>query len=151
LIEPVEVHFQWRPQSRDPNDEMVLEAAINGRADALVTYNVADFAGPAERFRISVLFIRVGAYERHLRRVRRRNAARRKALLDAIQTHLRDRVEVTGDGAGAHVVLWPKRHTAENSIVAQAASRSVGVYGIVRYFVTRPSRAGNSGRDSKAG
>ena len=42
-------------QSRDPNDEMVLEAAINGRADALVTYNVADFAGPAERFRISVL------------------------------------------------------------------------------------------------
>jgi putative PIN family toxin of toxin-antitoxin system len=49
LIEPVEVHFQWRPQSRDPNDE------INGRADALVTYNVADFAGPAERFRISVL------------------------------------------------------------------------------------------------
>jgi putative PIN family toxin of toxin-antitoxin system len=51
LIEPVEVHFQWRPQSRDPNDEMVLEAAINGGADALVTFNVADFAGPAERFR----------------------------------------------------------------------------------------------------
>ena len=55
LIEPVEVHFQWRPQSWDPNDEMVLEAAINGRADALVTYNVADFAVAAERFRISVL------------------------------------------------------------------------------------------------
>jgi hypothetical protein len=34
---------------------MVLEAAINGRADALVTYNVADFAGIGERFRISVL------------------------------------------------------------------------------------------------
>ena len=55
LIERVEVHFQWRPQSRDPNDEMVIEAAINGRADALVTYNVADFAGAAERFRIPVL------------------------------------------------------------------------------------------------
>ena len=55
LIDPVEVHFQWRPQSRDPNDEMVLEAAINGQADALVTYNVADFAGVAERFRILVL------------------------------------------------------------------------------------------------
>jgi predicted nucleic acid-binding protein len=54
LVEPVEIHFQWRPQFRDPNDEMVLEDAINGRADALVTYNVADFAGPAERFRISV-------------------------------------------------------------------------------------------------
>ncbi len=55
LIEPVEVHFQWRPQSKDPNDEMVLEAAINGRADALVTYNLADFAGAAERFGIPVL------------------------------------------------------------------------------------------------
>jgi putative PIN family toxin of toxin-antitoxin system len=55
LIEPVEVHFQWRPQSRDPNDEMVLEAAINGRADALVTYNIADFAQAGERFKISVL------------------------------------------------------------------------------------------------
>ena len=55
LLEPVEVHFQWRPQSRDPNDEMVLEAAINGQADALVTYNTKDFAEAGERFRISVL------------------------------------------------------------------------------------------------
>ncbi len=55
LVEPVEVHFQWRPQSRDPNDEMVLEAAINGHADALVTYNIKDFAEAAERFRILVL------------------------------------------------------------------------------------------------
>jgi len=55
LIDPVEVHFEWRPQARDPNDEMVLEAAINGQADALVTYNVSDFAGVAERFGVSVL------------------------------------------------------------------------------------------------
>ena len=55
LIEPVEVHFQWRPQGRDPNDEMVLEAAINGQADALVTYNIADFIGIGERFRIAVV------------------------------------------------------------------------------------------------
>lgn len=54
-LEPVEVHFQWRPQSRDPNDEMVLEAAINGLADGLVTYNIKDFAEAGERFRISVL------------------------------------------------------------------------------------------------
>ena len=55
LIEPVEVHFQWRPQTRDPNDEMVLEAAINGRADAIVTYNVADFAEAGARFEIAIL------------------------------------------------------------------------------------------------
>jgi putative PIN family toxin of toxin-antitoxin system len=55
LIEPVDVHFQWRPQTPDPNDEMVLETAINGRADAVVTYNVADFAAAAKRFKVSVL------------------------------------------------------------------------------------------------
>ena len=55
VIEPVEVHFQWRPQARDPSDDMVLEAAINGQADALVTYNVRDFAGVGERFAIPVL------------------------------------------------------------------------------------------------
>jgi putative PIN family toxin of toxin-antitoxin system len=55
LIEPVELHFQWRPLVRDPGDELVLEAAINGEADALVTYNVADFAEAAERFGIPVL------------------------------------------------------------------------------------------------
>jgi putative PIN family toxin of toxin-antitoxin system len=55
LVEPVELHFRWRPQVRDPNDEMVLETAINGRADALVTYNVRDFSLAGERFRIPVL------------------------------------------------------------------------------------------------
>jgi len=55
LIEPVEIHFQWRPQGCDPNDEMMLEAAVNGRADALVTYNIAHFAAAIERFDIPVL------------------------------------------------------------------------------------------------
>src|SRR5438067_3587102 len=49
VIEPVEVHFQWRPQSWDSNDEMVIEAAINGRADVLLTYKVVRFGGTAER------------------------------------------------------------------------------------------------------
>lgn len=55
LIEPVDVHFLWRPQVRDPNDEMVLEAAINGGADAVITYNVADFAAASARFNIEIL------------------------------------------------------------------------------------------------
>jgi len=87
-------------------------------------------------------FINSGAYERHLRRVRRRNTARRAALLDAIQEHLGDRVEVTGDGAGAHIVLWPRRRLSENAIIAQAASGGVGVYGISPYFLKKPSRPG---------
>ncbi|MGH8455277.1 MAG: PIN domain-containing protein, partial [Nevskiales bacterium] len=36
---PVKVHFRWRPQLNDASDELVLEAAVNGSADALVTHN----------------------------------------------------------------------------------------------------------------
>ena len=53
--EAVDVSFKWRPQLSDPNDEMVLEAAVNGRADALVTHNVRDFVKGTGRFGLRVL------------------------------------------------------------------------------------------------
>ena len=37
------------------HERSLFEAAINGQADVLVTYNLADFVGVAERFRISVM------------------------------------------------------------------------------------------------
>jgi putative PIN family toxin of toxin-antitoxin system len=46
---------RWRPQLRDTNDEMVLEAAINGRVDAIVTFNRRDFAPAYEKFKIQVI------------------------------------------------------------------------------------------------
>ncbi len=55
VVEPVEVHFAWRPQLADPDDEMVLDAAVNGRADALVTHNLADFAAAVPRFGLDLL------------------------------------------------------------------------------------------------
>lgn len=54
LITPVTPHFLWRPQLRDPNDEMVLEAAVNGHAFAIVTFNQRDFLPAASNFGISV-------------------------------------------------------------------------------------------------
>jgi putative PIN family toxin of toxin-antitoxin system len=52
--EPVEISFQWRPQMSDANDEMVLEAAVNGQADMIVTHNVKDFVVAAKRFGLPV-------------------------------------------------------------------------------------------------
>ena len=66
LVEPVKTHFLWRPQLRDAGDEMVLEAAVNGRADALVTFNVRDFGSVPARFGIEVLLPRDA-----LKRIRR--------------------------------------------------------------------------------
>ena len=51
----VELLIRTRPLLSDPNDEMVLETAINGRADAIVTFNDRDFRPMATRFRCSVL------------------------------------------------------------------------------------------------
>ena len=58
LAEPVTMHFLWRPQLRDPCDEMVLEAAINGEADALVTFNTKDFGAAPRHFGVEVLLPR---------------------------------------------------------------------------------------------
>jgi len=58
MAEPEKTHFLWRPQLRDPGDEMVLEAAVNGRADALVTFNVRDFGAVPARFGIELMIPR---------------------------------------------------------------------------------------------
>lgn len=55
MVEPVEAWFLWRPQLRDPADELVLEAAVNGRAAAIATFNRRDFLPGAGRFGVEVL------------------------------------------------------------------------------------------------
>ena len=54
-IEPVQIRYLWRPLLRDADDEMVLEAAINGQARAIVTHNRRDFEPASSRFGIGVL------------------------------------------------------------------------------------------------
>src|ERR1035437_2034151 len=61
--EPVPTHFLWRPQLRNPNDEMVLEAAVNGRAHALVTFNVRDYGTAAAQFGVEVLLPHVECHQ----------------------------------------------------------------------------------------
>lgn len=53
--EPVRLAFLWRPAVRDPDDDMVLEVAANGQADAIVTFNLRDFSAVAGRFGVEVL------------------------------------------------------------------------------------------------
>ena len=55
LAEPVRAYFRWRPQLRDPGDELVLEAAVNGRADAIVTFNESHLREARSGFGIEVV------------------------------------------------------------------------------------------------
>ena len=52
--EPVRLPFHWRPILRAANDDMVLEAAVNGRADGLVTFNDRDFLPVRAEFNIRI-------------------------------------------------------------------------------------------------
>lgn len=54
FVEPVPIHFLWRPQLHDPADELVLEAAVNAAADALLSFNLRHFRPAAERFGLLV-------------------------------------------------------------------------------------------------
>lgn len=55
MAEPVELYFRWRPQLHDPGDELVLEAAVNGQASAIVTFNERDLREARTSFDIEVL------------------------------------------------------------------------------------------------
>lgn len=55
LFVPVIPYFFWRPQLKDPDDEMILEAAVNGQAAAIITFNTRHFGSEAQRFGIEVL------------------------------------------------------------------------------------------------
>lgn len=58
VVVPVTIQFLWRPQLRDPKDDLVLELAVNGlglgRAVSLITFNQRDFLPQASAFGIAV-------------------------------------------------------------------------------------------------
>lgn len=53
--EPVRLSFRWRPILIDPEDDMVLETAVNGRADLLVTFNQQHFKEATDRFGVQIV------------------------------------------------------------------------------------------------
>jgi putative PIN family toxin of toxin-antitoxin system len=58
IAEPVKVAFRWRSNLPDPDDAMVLETAVNGHADAIVTFNMRHFEPASRSFDCAVLLPR---------------------------------------------------------------------------------------------
>jgi GntR family transcriptional regulator/MocR family aminotransferase len=89
-------------------------------------------------------FIVSGQFERYLRRARARNAALRRVLIGSLRQQLGDRIEIAGENAGVHLLVWLNgvRPGDVAPIIARAAKAGVGVYPIDPYYSKPPSRAG---------
>ncbi|WP_370141740.1 MocR-like pyridoxine biosynthesis transcription factor PdxR [Bradyrhizobium yuanmingense] len=73
-----------------------------------------------------------GAYDSHVRRMRRRNEKRRRSLIEALRRRFGDLVRIEGDAAGLHLVVWfddlPKK--SETALIEAARAKGVGIYPI---------------------
>ena len=105
---------------------------------------LADRQAPTLEQEVLARFIAEGHFERHLRRTRRLNGERRQALLEALDEHFGDRVEVQGTNAGVHLVVWLRDvpMTELGTLIERAAGHGVGVYPIDHYYFEPPKRAG---------
>lgn len=88
-----------------------------------------------------------GAYERHVRRVRRSNSERRSVLLAAVRDFFGDDVTISGADAGLNVVLWLHKmpRARESQLIDAARANGIGVYPLGPLFYgakDRPKMAG---------
>jgi GntR family transcriptional regulator/MocR family aminotransferase len=104
---------------------------------------LADRHAPVLEQRVLASLIDSGAYERHVRRMRRENERRRAALLDAVVCHLPGSAQVCGTAAGLHVVLWLPflQPQDEPALVTAARNVGVGVYPVSTLFARPESHA----------
>lgn len=97
---------------------------------------LADRHTPGLEQAVLAELIRSGAYERHLRKLKRENERRRGALIEAISTHLGPRARVEGTDSGLHVVVWisdiPRR--AEQQLIGKLKERGVGIWPVSPLF-----------------
>jgi len=89
-------------------------------------------------------FMAEGHFDRHVRRARARNAARRAAMLAAFRDTLGDRTEIVGENAGIHMVVWLRdvAVTHMDRLIARAADRNVGIYSVAPFYLRPPRTAG---------
>ena len=54
VSERKQIYFLWRPLLKDPKDDMVLELAVTGECQYIVSFNKKDFQG-SEKFGVSII------------------------------------------------------------------------------------------------
>lgn len=107
---------------------------------------LADRHAASNAQRTLAVLLEEGTYDRHVRRIRRLQEARRVALLSALERHLRGRVTVEGASSGLHLVIWIQGTSGdrEAELVAAAAHERVLVYPVGPLYL--PQRGAETGR-----
>lgn len=105
---------------------------------------VADTGTPGIEQLAFADFLREGHLERHLRRQRLKNSAKRDLLLGEVDRHLGSKAEVAGTAAGVHLVLRLGAYRAqqERDIRDACRERGVGIYPLAPAFAKQPTQAG---------
>jgi GntR family transcriptional regulator / MocR family aminotransferase len=93
-----------------------------------------DLGSPTIDQLVLARLLETAAYDRHLRKARRRNRARRDALLAAVTRSL-PRAQVSGISAGLHALVQLPRAVDTQRLLAAAAKRSVGVYPLALHML----------------
>lgn len=118
---------------------MVLPASL---VDTFVAAKrVADRHAATAAQRALAVLLEDGAYDRHVRRMRRLQQARQRALTDALARHMGDRVRIQGAASGLHLLAWipDLPVNAEPALVQTARDRGVRVYPVGPLYL--PARA----------
>jgi GntR family transcriptional regulator/MocR family aminotransferase len=89
-------------------------------------------------------FIRMGHFDRHLRRTNASNAARRNALVAAVRQEFGERAEVCGANAGLHLLVWLKGRNGGMIPDAhdKAEKAGIGLYTVDPFYTKPPKRTG---------
>ena len=95
-------------------------------------------SGTIEQLALARL-IETAAYDRHLRKARRRNRDRRDALVAALARELPD-ARVSGIAAGLHALARLPRTVDAQRLILLAAQRSVGIYPLSIHSIEPPPR-----------
>jgi GntR family transcriptional regulator/MocR family aminotransferase len=106
------------------------EAVIEAKA-------LDDMGSPTVEQLALARLIETSAYDRHLRRARRRNRARRDALIAAVAEHLPD-AQVSGISAGLHALVRLPAPFDTRELLERAARRSLGVYPLALHQIEQP-------------
>jgi GntR family transcriptional regulator/MocR family aminotransferase len=106
--------------------------------DAVIEAKALDDMGSPTLEQLALArLIETSAYDRHLRRARRRNRVRRDTLIAAVAEHLPD-AHVSGIAAGLHALVRLPRAFDTHELTRRAARRSLGVYPLAFHQISPP-------------